>query len=395
MRAVIGDSTGCQTPPVFAYARRLAVVADALAACTITTWVVLPGRVRSRDASFAAAVVPAAAAFFDAEGDGDADRDAGTEADTDGDASTDGGASLDASAVGEATGWAETAGFPPQAVTAASTATVASRAFGARRPRWSTGTTHSIDRMPMRVPTRLTPLLALVPLLLGGCGGGTGGSPASGAPPSPAVSVSAPASQSASPAGSPAQTAFVGTVEALPPEVRQRMTGVSWRPGCPVGLDDLRLLRLSYVDFAGAAQVGELVVHRAIADAVVRVFAKLYAARFPIRGMRTVEAYDGSDDASMAADNTSGFNCRNVPNTKHWSNHAYGRAIDVNTVENPYLQGTLIMPPAGKDYLDRRNVRTGMIVAGDAVVTAFKSEGFAWGGAWRTGVDYQHFEKPG
>jgi hypothetical protein len=111
--------------------------------------------------------------------------------------------------------------------------------------------------------------------------------------------------------------------------------------------------------------------------------------------MQTIEAYGGSDDASMAADNTSGFNCRNVPNTRHWSNHAYGRAIDVNAVENPYLQGKLIMPPAGKDYLDRRMVRPGMIVAGDVVVTAFKAEGFAWGGAWRTGVDYQHFEKPG
>jgi hypothetical protein len=136
-------------------------------------------------------------------------------------------------------------------------------------------------------------------------------------------------------------------------------------------------------------------VHRAIADATVRVFAKLYAARFPIRGMQTIEAFDGSDDASMAADNTSGFNCRNVPNTTHWSNHAYGRAIDVNTVENPYLPGKQIMPPAGKDYLDRRTTRPGMIVAGDVVVTAFKAEGFAWGGAWRTGVDYQHFEKPG
>ncbi|WP_460492266.1 M15 family metallopeptidase [Dactylosporangium cerinum] len=205
----------------------------------------------------------------------------------------------------------------------------------------------------------------------------------------------APSAAPASSSPPPSAGAFVGTVEVLPAAARQRMTGVSWRPGCPVGLDDLRLLRLSYVDFDGAAQVGELVVHRAIADATVRVFAKLFAARFPIRGMQTIEAYDGSDDASMAADNTSAFNCRNVPNTKHWSNHAYGRAIDINTVENPYLPGKQIMPPAGKDYLDRRAVRPGMIVAGDVVVTAFKAEGFAWGGAWRTGVDYQHFEKPG
>lgn len=248
--------------------------------------------------------------------------------------------------------------------------------------------------MSTRILTRQLPAFALVLLVLAGCGGGTGGTPASGAPPSPTVAVSPSAVPSASAAGT-SPGAFVGTVEVLSAEARQRMTGVSWRAGCPVGLDDLRLLRLSYVDFDGAAKVGELVVHRAAADAVVRVFAKLYAARFPIRSMQTIEAYGGSDDASMAADNTSGFNCRNVPNTKHWSKHAYGRAIDVNTVENPYLQGKLIMPPAGKDYLDRRNVRPGMIVAGDVVVTAFKAEGFAWGGAWRTGVDYQHFEKPG
>ncbi|WP_327001464.1 M15 family metallopeptidase [Dactylosporangium sp. NBC_01737] len=247
--------------------------------------------------------------------------------------------------------------------------------------------------MSIRTRTRPIPAFVLLVLVLAGCGGGTGGTPASGAPPSPTVIASSAAASPTAAASGPA--AFVGTVEVLPAEARQRMTGVSWRAGCPVGLDDLRLLRLSYVDFDGAAKVGELVVHRAIADAAVRVFAKLYAARFPIRGMQTIEAYGGSDDASMAADNTSGFNCRNVPNTKHWSNHAYGRAIDVNTVENPYLPGKQIMPPAGKDYLDRSTVRPGMIIAGDVVVTAFKAEGFAWGGAWRTGVDYQHFEKPG
>lgn len=369
------------------------MVADALAAWTMTTCVVLAGSVLSRDASFAAAVVPAAAAFFEADADAAGDAGGDTAAEADGDESADGVGSAASVAVWDVTGWAEAEGFPPHAVSTANTATIGIRICGARRLRWSTGTTHSIDFMSIRTRTRPLPAFALVLFLLAGCGGGTGGTPASGAPPSPTVVGSPSAVASASGAGTPA--AFQGTVEVLPAEARQRMTGVSWRAGCPVGLDDLRLLRVSYVDFDGAAKVGELVVHRAIADAVVRVFAKLYAARFPIRGMQTIEAYGGSDDASMAADNTSGFNCRNVPNTTHWSNHAYGRAIDVNTVENPYLQGKLIMPPAGKDYLDRRNVRPGMIVAGDAVVTAFKAEGFAWGGAWRTGVDYQHFEKSG
>jgi hypothetical protein len=172
------------------------------------------------------------------------------------------------------------------------------------------------------------------------------------------------------------------------------MTGVSWRPGCPVGLDDLRLVSVSYVDFGGTARAGRLVVHKAIAEAALRVFQQLRAARFPIRSMNPVEQYGGSDDESMAADNTSGFNCRNVPNTSHWSNHAYGRAIDVNTVENPYLPKGQVMPPAGKAFLDRGDVRPGMIIAGDATVRAFTAEGFAWGGAWASGTDYQHFEKP-
>jgi hypothetical protein len=248
---------------------------------------------------------------------------------------------------------------------------------------------------PVGTAALVLPLLAV---LLAGCGAGGGGAAANGSPPSPPAAASSSGAPSAATDAVPAASvppAFVGAVEPLSAEVRQRMTGVSWRPGCPVGLDDLRLLRLSYVDFDGGAHVGELVVHRALADPVVRIFGKLYAARFPIRSMQTIEAYGGSDDASMAADNTSAFNCRNVPNTSHWSNHAYGRAIDVNPVENPYLPGRQIMPPAGKDYLDRRNVRPGMIVAGDPVVSAFKAEGFTWGGAWRTGVDYQHFDKTG
>lgn len=374
----------------------------------MTTCVVPAGRVLSREASFAAtAGTPvfdtdaAGDGFFDADGDGDAEE-------TDGDGDGDGGAAEDESGEaaldtdGEDTGCAEADGLPPHAVSSASTAAIASRAFGARRLRWSTGTTHSIDCMCDRRrprPSRAaTAVLALVLLVLAGCGAGTGGTAASGAPPSPTVagtpSAAPSATRSGAAAASPAPAAFAGTVEALPAALRQRMTGVSWRAGCPVGLDDLRLLRLSYVDFDGASRVGELVVHRAIADAVVRVFAKLYASRFPIRGMQTIEAFGGSDDASMAADNTSAFNCRNVPNTTHWSNHAYGRAVDVNTVENPYLPGKQVMPPAGKDYLDRRAVRPGMIVAGDAVVSAFTAEGFTWGGTWRTGVDYQHFEKP-
>ncbi len=193
------------------------------------------------------------------------------------------------------------------------------------------------------------------------------------------------------PPASPAPPArFTGTVVAIPAAIQAELTGVSWRPGCPVPLARLRLVQLTFWGFDAAAHQGELVVHEDVARAIVRIFERLYDARFPIRQMRRIDAYGGSDDASMAADNTSMFNCRNAYGSKNWSVHAYGKAIDINTVENPYLPGkNQVLPAAGAAYLDRRAVRPGMIVAGDVVVRAFAAEGFRWGAAWQ---DYQHFE---
>jgi hypothetical protein len=169
------------------------------------------------------------------------------------------------------------------------------------------------------------------------------------------------------------------------------MTGVSWRPGCPVPLSALRLVRLSYWGFDNRPHDGELVVHQDAANKIVRIFQKLYAARFPIHKMVRIEAYGGSDDRSMADDNTSMFNCRYAWGTTSWSIHAYGKAIDVNTVENPYLPRGLVLPEAGAAYTDRRTVRPGMIVKGDVVTKAFAAEGFRWGGDRRE-KDYQHFD---
>ena len=111
---------------------------------------------------------------------------------------------------------------------------------------------------------------------------------------------------------------FDATVKAIPDDVRARMDGVSMRPGCPVGYDDLRYLRVSYWGFDGVVHLGELVVHREVADGIVSVFRSLFDARFPIRQMRLVDDFgaaddpdDGADDwASIEADNTSAFNCR-------------------------------------------------------------------------------------
>jgi hypothetical protein len=184
---------------------------------------------------------------------------------------------------------------------------------------------------------------------------------------------------------------FVGTVH----PVTARELPYSWRAGCPVGPAQLRHLRLSYWGFDGKARVGSLVVRDRVARDVVSVFRRLYVARFPIRRLRKVDAYRGSDDASMAADNTSGFNCRFVSGTRRWSQHAYGEAIDVNPVENPYVYRGTARPPAGAAYVNRANVRPGMAVAGGLLVRAFAAVGWKWGGVWRGSPDYQHFSTTG
>jgi len=192
-------------------------------------------------------------------------------------------------------------------------------------------------------------------------------------------------------------------VPALPPytasvqAVSAAELGRSWHLGCPVGPADLRRLFVTYVGFDGRAHRGELVVNRTVAVDVATVFRRLYVARFPIRRMLPLSVYDGSDTRSMAADNTSAFNCRHAvaPGPKRWSVHAYGEAVDVNTVENPYVEGGRVLPPAGRRYLDRKHVRRGMAVAGGVLVDSFASVGWLWGGRWSASPDWQHFSKTG
>ena len=190
---------------------------------------------------------------------------------------------------------------------------------------------------------------------------------------------------------------------ALPPfhasiaPVTAAQLGASWRPGCPVGPEQLRTVRVSFVGFDGRAHTGALVVNRSVANDVQVVFRRLYTARFPIRRIQPVARFGGSDDRSMAADNTSAFNCRYAvaPGPKRWSLHAYGEAIDVNTVENPYLEGGRVLPPAGRFFTDRGRYRRGMAVAGGVLVRAFASVGWLWGGRWTASPDWQHFSRTG
>ena len=174
------------------------------------------------------------------------------------------------------------------------------------------------------------------------------------------------------------------------------MTGVSWRQGCPVALRDLRLLTLSHWGFDGRVRSGRLIVHRDVARDLVQVFRDLYAARFPIRRMVPVDAYGGSDFRSIEADNTSAFNCRFVEGTTRWSNHAYGRAIDVNPIENPYVSSGSTSHRASRTYVSRAKRRPGMAYEGGALVRAFDRIGWGWGGRWTSSVkDYQHFSETG
>jgi hypothetical protein len=170
----------------------------------------------------------------------------------------------------------------------------------------------------------------------------------------------------------------------------------SWHPGCPVGPAELRRVRLRYVGFDGRAHMGQLIVNRRVSD-VVRVFGELYRARFPIRKMRPIDVYGGSDSRSTADDNTSSFNCRYAvaPGAKHWSMHAYGEAIDVNTVENPYIQSGRVTPANAAAYADRTRVRPGMAVEGGVLVRAFSRVGWGWGGRWSGSPDFQHFSTNG
>jgi hypothetical protein len=171
----------------------------------------------------------------------------------------------------------------------------------------------------------------------------------------------------------------------------------SWHRGCPVAPAQLRRLRLSYWGFDRRVHAGALIVNKSALRPLTRVFSRLYAARFPIRRMRPIDAYRGSDERSLNADNTAAFNCRYAvaAGPKRWSVHAYGLAVDVNPVENPYLEGGRVHPRAGRAFLDRSPYRPGMAVRGGLLVRAFVAAGWLWGGRWTGSPDYQHFSATG
>jgi hypothetical protein len=193
---------------------------------------------------------------------------------------------------------------------------------------------------------------------------------------------------------------FHSTIRPLAPAERAQLTGEFWRAGCPVSLSGLRLLQVSYWDFAGTRQTGQLVVNARAAAPLARVFRQLYRVRFPIRHLSFAETYGPKSGRPRDRDISGSFECRRaVPSpcgsgTGRWSMHAYGLAVDLNPIENPYTGCGRTREPASVPYMNRSRLRPGMVTP--AVVRAFRSIGWGWGGSWSGSTkDYMHFSATG
>ena len=176
------------------------------------------------------------------------------------------------------------------------------------------------------------------------------------------------------------------------------MIGVVWREGCPVGLEDLRRITFRHWSFDGSIATGAVVVNAGVAVDIQRVLHDLFDAKFPIASAKPIEAFGGDDDRSTMANNSSAFNCRSVTGGKTFSEHAWGRAIDINPVQNPYVRSNgTVFDPKAKPYVKRSvlSESTGAIMAKGAVVKAFKRIGWKWGGTFNRVKDYQHFSLTG
>jgi len=190
----------------------------------------------------------------------------------------------------------------------------------------------------------------------------------------------------------PTDGRFHSRITAVPTSVAARST---WVGACPVRLDDLRYVTVTFRGFDGRAHTGELMVHRSAASDAVTVFRRLFAAGFPIEEMRVISQADLDAPPTGDGNDTAGFVCRPVVGQTTWSQHAYGRAIDVNPFQNPYVSGRTVLPELARAYTDRDDRRPGMIFPGGPVARAFASVGWGWGGNYRTKKDWMHFSMTG
>lgn len=169
----------------------------------------------------------------------------------------------------------------------------------------------------------------------------------------------------------------------------------SWRPGCPVAAEDLAWLRLAFWGFDTQRHTGELLVHKDVASDLVSVFRSLYEAKFPMEELVIVTQEELDAPPTGDGNETTGFACRPTTGGATFSQHAYGLAVDVNSFQNPYVDGDLVLPELASAYRDRDRSLPGMIEEDGPVVRAFASIGWEWGGNWESVKDYQHFSQNG
>jgi len=182
-------------------------------------------------------------------------------------------------------------------------------------------------------------------------------------------------------------------VHPISDKILSKIYGHSWKEGCPVKIDNLRYLEVTYWGFDDKPHIGELIVNEKIADEVKDIFNELYFGKYPIDKIKLIDDYNANDDEAMLDNNTSAFCYRVKPNSAELSVHSFGMSIDINPVQNPYIKGSVILPSIGHDFLDRTSIKKGMIAKDDLCYKAFTSRGWTWGGDWKTLKDYQHFEK--
>jgi hypothetical protein len=192
----------------------------------------------------------------------------------------------------------------------------------------------------------------------------------------------------------PADGQFAGTIARVTPAIRERM-GSTWSPRCPVSLDQLRYLTVSFRGFDGRPHTGELVVARRVAQDVVGVFRTLYDENFAIEEMRLPTTADLTAAPTGDGNNTAAYVCRAARGQKRFSAHAYGTAVDINPFNNPDVKRDLVLPELASAYADRKWVRPGMFLAGSSAVRALTDIGWTWGGTYRSSKDYMHFSLSG
>lgn len=189
-------------------------------------------------------------------------------------------------------------------------------------------------------------------------------------------------------------------ISLITPDIKNRMIeGNSFKKNCPVPLKDLRYLSIKHLGFDGNDKIGELIVHKSVASNVIKIFDELYDIKYPIYKMKLVSDYKADDWLSIEANNSSAFNCRPITGKKNkWSKHAYGKAIDINPIENPYIskKGYISHKDSLKYRTRKHEIKTlkdnAILLKKDKAVKIFEKYGWKWGGDWITIKDYQHFE---